>query len=91
MGRGGARALRVAAGLDHHHGWQRMLESGEFASVAELAAAERINPSYLARVLRSTLLAPDMVEAVLDGRQSPTLSLDRLMKPFPVSWDAQQF
>jgi hypothetical protein len=58
------------------------LEDGTYVSAAELAAAERINPSYVARVLRLTLLAPDIVEAVLNGIHSRGLSLDRLMKPF---------
>ena len=72
------------------HRWQRMLDSGEFASVAELAAAERINPSYLARVLRLTLLAPGIAEAVLDGQHDPErITLARLMRPFPTVWDDQ--
>ena len=49
--------------------WKRMLESGEFATIAELAEREGIAPSYMTRVLRLTLLAPDIVEAILDGRQ----------------------
>ena len=49
--------------------WKRMLESGEFATIAELAEREGIAPSYMARVLRLSLLAPDIVEAILDGRQ----------------------
>ena len=47
--------------------WKRMLESGEFATIAELAEREGIAPSYMTRVLRLTLLAPDIVEAILDG------------------------
>src|SRR5690242_10304492 len=50
------------------HRWKNMLENGAYASVAELAAAERINASYLARVLRLTLLAPETVERILEGR-----------------------
>ena len=71
--------------------WQGLLESGAYSSVAELAAAERINASYLARVLRLTLLAPEIVEAVLDGRQPHAMTLDRLLKPFPVEWEEQRF
>ena len=71
--------------------WQGLLESGAYSSVAELAAAERINASYLARVLRLTLLAPAIVEAVLDGRQPHAMTLDRLLKPFPVEWEEQRF
>ena len=51
--------------------WKRMLESGEFATIAELAEREGIAPSYMTRVLRLTLLAPDIVEAILDGKQGP--------------------
>ena len=66
--------------------WRRMLESGQFATLAELAAAEKINASYVSRVLRLTLLAPDIVEAILDGRQPEGMTLLALMKPFPVEW-----
>lgn len=72
------------------HRWKRMLESGEFASVAELAAAEKINESYVCRVLRLTLLAPQIVEAILDGRQPPELQMDNLLRPFPVEWLEQR-
>lgn len=69
--------------------WRRMLETGQFASVDDLAAAEKINSSYVSRVLRLTLLAPNLVEAILDGRQSPELTLPTLMAPFPAEWDRQ--
>lgn len=68
------------------HRWKRLLESGQFASVTELAEAEKINQSYLCRVLRLTLLAPDIVEAILDGRQPTTMQMDTLLKPLPVEW-----
>ena len=69
--------------------WKRMLESGEFATIAELAEREGIAPSYMTRVLRLTLLAPDIVEAILDGTQGPEVTLARLMEPFPVEWAEQ--
>lgn len=69
--------------------WRRMLESGRFATINELAAAEKINSSYVSRVLRLTLLAPDVVEAILDGRQSDGITLPKLMEPFPVEWGKQ--
>ena len=72
------------------HRWKHMLESGEFASVAELAATEKINESYVCRVLRLTLLAPQILEAVLDGRQPAELQMDALLKPFPVEWEQQR-
>lgn len=69
--------------------WKRMLESGAFATIAELAERERIAPSYMTRVLRLTLLAPDMVETILDGRQGPDVTLARLLEPFPEEWARQ--
>jgi hypothetical protein len=69
--------------------WKRMLESGEFATVAELAEREGIAPSYMTRVLRLTLLAPDIVEAILEGRQSADISLAGFMKEVPVVWNDQ--
>ena len=69
--------------------WKRLLESGEFATIAELAEREGIAPSYMTRVLRLTLLAPDIVEAILDGKQEPLVTLVRVMEPFPVEWNDQ--
>ncbi|MBC6718826.1 hypothetical protein H9Q09_21890 [Aurantimonas sp. DM33-3] len=72
------------------HRWKGLLEAGTFASLAELAAAEKINPSYLSRILRLTLLSPSLIQAILDGRQPSTVTLDRLMQPFPLEWDRQE-
>jgi len=71
--------------------WKRMLQSGEFATIAELAEREGIAPSYMTRVMRLTLLAPDIVEAILDGRQRPEVTLAQALEPFPVEWMAQNF
>jgi hypothetical protein len=68
--------------------WQGMLESGEYATLAELADAERISRSYVSRVLRLTLLAPEIVERILEGR--PTAGLPQLLQPFPVEWKRQR-
>jgi hypothetical protein len=57
------------------HRWRQMIESGKYASSAELAKAEKVNDSYLSRILRLTLLAPDIIEAILTGRQPRTLQL----------------
>ncbi len=70
--------------------WQRMLESGDFATIGELAVSENIAKSYVYRVLRLTLLAPDLVAAILDGRQPQDVTLPALMKPFPVAWIEQR-
>ncbi|MCU0974664.1 MAG: hypothetical protein MUF80_12060 [Burkholderiales bacterium] len=69
--------------------WKRMLQSGEFATIAELAEREEIATSYMTRVLRLTLLAPDIVEAILDGTQGPEVTLARVLEPFPMSWAGQ--
>jgi len=70
--------------------WKRKLESGEFTTINELAEREGIAVSYLTRVLRLTLLAPEVVEAVLDGRQGPEVTLARLLERFPVEWTLQR-
>jgi hypothetical protein len=72
------------------HRWREMLECGEYASSAELARAQKINDSYLSRILRLTLIAPDIIEAILAGRQPSTLQLDELLKPLPAAWDRQR-
>ena len=58
--------------------WKRLLESGEYATIAELAEREGIAPSYMTRVLRLTLLAPDIVEAILEGKHGPEVTLARV-------------
>lgn len=68
------------------HRWRRMLENGTHATIAEIAAAEKMNEFYVGRVLRLTLLAPDVVEAILGGRQPAEMTLAVLMRPFPINW-----
>ena len=70
--------------------WREMLESGEYATIKEIARMEKINDSYVARVLRLTLLAPDVVEMIVNGRQPPSLTLSFLMDRFPPIWAEQQ-
>jgi hypothetical protein len=62
---------------------------GAFATINELAAAEKINSSYVSRMLRLTLLAPKMVGAILDGQQPAGVTLPGLMEPFPDEWIQQ--
>jgi hypothetical protein len=69
--------------------WRKMLETGKYAAIDEIAASERINSSNVRRVLRLTLLAPDIVEAILDGRQPVELTLAVLMQPFSICWIEQ--
>ena len=70
--------------------WRKLLETGVYGTIDEIAKAEKINPSYVSRVLRLTLLAPDIVEAILDGRQPAEMTLAGLMRPFAVGWEDQQ-
>lgn len=70
--------------------WKRMLDSGEFTTIAELARHEGITKSYMTRVLRLTLLAQDIVEAILDGTQGPEVTLAQLLEPFPAEWEEQR-
>jgi hypothetical protein len=75
--------------LARAHRWTRLMESGKYASMTELAAAEKVDQSYLSRMLRLTLLAPAIVEAILDGRQTSHIALADLMRPFPTAWTDQ--
>src|SRR4029079_14247193 len=69
--------------------WREMLEKGEYSTIREIAVAESINESYVGRVLRLTLLAPDIVVTILAGHQMAKLQLENLMKRFPVGWSDQ--
>ena len=68
--------------------WQRMLETGRFATITELAAAEKINASYVSRILRLALLAPEVVEAILDGRQPEGMTLPGLVEGVAGEWSS---
>jgi len=103
--RGGRKAIHLPADAPQHREtdntlikalarafrWKRMLDSGEFATLTELAAHERIAPSYMTRVLRLTLLAPDIVEAILDGKQGPAVTLARALEAFRERHPAVEF
>lgn len=71
--------------------WKKMLQEGDYQTLEEIADAENINPSYVSRLLRMTLLAPDIVEAILAGRQPPALTMAKAMQPFPMEWRLQSF
>lgn len=70
--------------------WKRMLDSAACLTIAELAEREGIAMSYVSRLLQLTLLAPDIVEVILEGRQGPEVTLARLLQPLPVSWEEQR-
>lgn len=79
----------IVKALVRAHRWRNMLESKLFNSVRELAKAEKINESYLCRMLRLTLLSPTLTDAILDGRQPANLRLNQLLKGLPSLWETQ--
>jgi len=78
-----------AGGLRAWRARRRQLQS-RHATLFEIAAEEHINESYVSQLLRLTLLAPDIIEAVLEGKQPPNMSLAMLIREIPLSWDKQR-
>ena len=76
--------------LARAHRWQHLLDEGRYASISEMAAAEKIDRGYLGRILHLTLLAPGIVEEILDGRHSGAVGLPTLMEPVPTDWSEQR-
>lgn len=70
--------------------WQRLLDDGTYATIDDMAAAEKISPSYVSRVVRLALLSPTIVEAILDGQQPAHLTMKDLLERFPIEWVAQE-
>ena len=82
------KALVIA--ISRAHRWKKLLDDGRYGSIAEMARDLKVNRYCMARVLRLTLLAPDMVEVILEGREPEGLSLERLRKPMPMLWEEQK-
>jgi hypothetical protein len=76
--------------LARAHRWNRMLEAGRYHSVQEIADAEKIGRSFVNRLLRLTLLAPDIQEAILEGRQAKGMQLEELTRTMPGGWEEQR-
>ena len=72
------------------HRWKRLIEEGTYRSAGEIAEAEGVTRSFVNRLLRLTLLSPDIVETILDGRQSKGLQLEELTRSLPSKWEEQQ-
>jgi hypothetical protein len=70
--------------------WQRMLDEGVYATVSEIGDTENISKSYVSRILRLALLAPDIIEAIVAGRADQSLMLEKLERPLPASWEEQR-
>ena len=69
--------------LARAHRWKRMLEEGRYRSAAEIAEAEGVTRGFVNRLLRLTLLAPDIVQAILEGRQPKAMQLEELTRKMP--------
>ena len=70
--------------------WQKLLDAGVCCSVTEISEAEKISKSYVSRILRLALLAPDVVEAILGGWADQWVMLEHLERPLPVGWEEQR-
>ena len=79
----------IVKALARAYRWRTRIEDGTYASIAELAKAEKINQSYVCRILRLTLLAPDIVEKILD-RRIGNLTVEELVKPVSTNWMVQR-
>ena len=80
----------MAKALARAFRWQKLLENGTHATIEEIANAEKINSSYISRILRLTLLSPKIVEMILDGRQPLSLTIRMLQNKFSLEWDIQE-
>src|SRR5512143_2293246 len=76
--------------LARAHRWKRLLENGKYRSAGELAEAENIDRSFINRLLRLTLLAPDIQETIIDGRQPRGIQLEELTRAMPGKWEEQR-
>jgi hypothetical protein len=76
--------------LVRSHRWRRRIESGQAKSITDLAEQEGVTDAYICRLLPLTCLAPDIVEAILDGRQPKGLRLAEMLGNGPLAWVEQQ-
>lgn len=80
-------ALVIA--ISRAHRWKKLLDEGRYSSIRQMATKFGIAHPYMARIMRLTLLAPDVIEAILDGKEPDGLSLEQLRRPMPVLWTEQ--
>lgn len=90
----------VDTGPDYHealviatsraHRWKNLLDEGRYASIIEMAQALKMDRHHMARMLRLTLLAPELIEAILNGNEPDGFSLRQLVSEIPVLWDEQR-
>ena len=80
--------LFKALGRAHH--WRRMIESGKCRSITDLAEREKVMEPYISRIMALTVLAPDITEAILAGKQPKGLKLSELLRNMPLAWEEQR-
>ena len=85
-----ARDETMVRALVKAHRWRRRIESGEARSITDLAAQEGVTHAYVCRLLPLTCLAPDIVAAILDGRQPKGITLADLLRDVPLAWEDQR-
>jgi hypothetical protein len=85
-----SRNETLVKALVRAHRWRRRIESGHARSITDLAEHEGVTVAFVCRLLPLTCLAPDIVEAILDGRQPKGLRLAELLGNGPLAWNAQR-
>lgn len=80
----------MALAIARAHLWKELIDSGKFASISDLASAIGIDPSYAARMFRLTMLAPDIIDAVLSGNEPEGVTMRKLARPIPIHWHEQR-
>ncbi|MEO5335084.1 MAG: hypothetical protein H7839_23985 [Magnetococcus sp. YQC-5] len=85
-----AREETLAKLVARAHHWLRQMESGKVSTISELAEREKLDNSYVAKVMRLTLLAPDIVGMILDGTQPEVMTWRELAKGVPMEWVEQR-
>lgn len=95
-----ASAEQPEPGADYHDAmvialarafrWKKLLDEGKYGSIVEMAAVLGMNRWYMARLLRLTLLAPEIVEAIVDGREPDGMSIEQLRGPVAMVWEKQR-
>jgi hypothetical protein len=85
-----SRDETLVKALVRAHRWRRRIESGKAKSITDLSEQEGVTDAYVCRLLPLTCLAPDVVEAILDGRQPKGLRLAEMLGNGPMVWNAQK-
>ncbi|MHC4253195.1 MAG: hypothetical protein ACYS9X_29095 [Planctomycetota bacterium] len=80
----------LAVALARAHLWLGLIESGKYLSISRLATTIGADRSYVSRIMRLTLLAPDIVEAILAGEEPSGLTLAKLVGKLPMMWEEQR-